>query len=247
MPDVQDQDCGGVEVTLKIRYVRWSIQFGSFYIIVPMLLPVVYCPYRLPWVVCDVCSVYWCPAKYMRVGVAYFMAGLTVVSGRAFCGWVCPYGSLQDLFNKIGRKASGSGDVQVKDASYVKYIFLAATILAYSHVKGWVNVPLLDALTPTVQSWMPVTLASFLLASVYSKRFWCRLICPLGAAMSFTSKIAPLTLRLDPKKCVECSACKKECVVVDDEKKVDTSSSDCTVCGECMQACPKNAIKPGLL
>lgn len=245
MPDLQGEDGGGVEV--KLRYVRWSIQFGSFYVVVPLLLPVFYCPQKLPWILCDVCAVYWCPSKYMRASIAYLMAGLTVVGGRIFCGWVCPYGSLQDLFSKLGRKASGVGDVAVEDAAYTKYIVLAAILAVYFHMIGWINIPIIYLISPSIPSWAPLLLGLFLLTAVFSARTWCRFICPLGALMSAGNKISPLTVKLDGKKCTKCSACKKACIRVNKEKTVNPKSTDCITCYECTQQCPKNALKTSLL
>lgn len=231
---------------LNLRYVRWSIQLGFFSVTLPLLFPVFYCPYRIPWILCDACPLYWCPAKFLRGKIVYLMVGLTVASGRVFCGWACPYGSMQDFFSGLGRMSSGSADVLVRDYRLVKYFFLAITIVLASQMRGWLDVPPLEGILPQVPIWVPLTLGVFLFVSVYSRRFWCRFICPLGAAMSAFNSISPLAVKLDRDKCSNCGECKKECVMVSGEKAVEPKSTDCIVCGECIQKCPKEAVKYGI-
>jgi ferredoxin-type protein NapH len=231
---------------IKVKYVRWVFQFGSFYFTFPLFLPIFYCPYRLPWVACGSCSVFWCPAKYMRNQIAYLIVGLTVLSGRVFCGWVCPYGSLQDLFNKASRKLSGSGDLPVKDNAGIKYIILVLTLIAVAHILGFLHIPILDDIIPSAPKWIPLLLGFFLLLSVFVSRLFCRFLCPIGAATSILNKASLFSVKLDEEKCIKCAQCKRPCIMVSDEKKVNTTSSDCIVCGECVSKCPKNALKYGL-
>jgi polyferredoxin len=231
---------------LKLRYVRWGVQFGAFYLTFPLLLPVFYCPYAVPWIMCSVCPLYWCPLKFMREKAVAFIVSLTVVSGRGFCGWVCPYGSLQDLFNKVSRRLSGSGDFPLKNKLNLKYASLAATLLVIAHLKGWIHLPLVDYFLPTTPAWVPLTLAIFLLAASFTSRLWCRILCSLGAAMSPFNRASLLSLKLNDSKCVDCSRCRENCVAASDGKHVDTSSADCIVCGECVVDCPKDAFNYGL-
>lgn len=231
---------------LRIRYVRWGVQFGAFYLTFPLLLPVFYCPYAVPWIMCSVCPLYWCPLKFMRDKAVAFIAGLTVVSGRGFCGWVCPYGSLQDAFNKVSRRLSGSGDFPERNKPNLKYAALAVTLLLVAHLKGWVHIRLLDYFLPATPAWVPLTLAFFLVAASFTSRLWCRLLCPLGAALSPFNKASLLSLKLDGSKCVDCSRCRSDCVAASAGKRVDSSSADCMVCGECIQDCPTDALSAGV-
>ena len=229
------RECGiEMGLSLRLKYIRWSVQFGSFYVTFPLLLPVFYCPYRLPWIMCTVCAVYWCPLKYMRDQITYFISGLTLTTGRGFCGWFCPYGSLQDLFNKFGRKFSGTGDLVVKDYPRLRYVTLGLTLVVILHMLGWINIPLLDVIIPGVPRWIPYVLGFFLLASVFVARLWCRFICPLGGAMSLFNKVSLLSLTLRHEKSGMQSLFKNPCIYASDEKKYRAGTADCIVCGECI-------------
>jgi len=234
-----------VDVKIKLRYVRWSVQFGSFYLLFPMLLPVFHCPNRLPWVLCDTCPVFWCPSKQLRGKIVPLIIGLTLATGRGFCGWVCPYGSLQDLFNRISRNFSGVGDYLIRDNPRIKYAAAGLAVIMVAHLFGWINLPLVDAIIPSVPAWVPYVLGGFLFASVFVSRLWCRFLCPLGAATSLFNRISLIKLKLSKKKCARCSQCKKSCIMVSGQKRVDPQSTDCMVCGECLGECPKGAISAG--
>lgn len=219
-----------------LSLVRRVFQAGFFYWGFSMLLPAFYCPYRIPWIACNGCSYYWCPAKQLRNSFIYLIAGSAVVSGRLFCGWICPFGTIQDIVNIISRAYSRSRDFLVRDRPYTKYVVLAVVLAISLQVSGILNFSL--SRFPYTFSYMPIVLGLALLASAFVSRLWCRFLCPLGAVISPLNKISPIALKIN-EDCVDCSLCKKPCVMVNDDKRVNPDSTDCTRCIECISACPK--------
>lgn len=75
-------------------------------------------------------------------------------------------------------------------------------------------------------------------------RFFCNVLCPLGAIYSIVSRIGYLRMEVN-SECKDCSACSKNCSY-DGSPFKDYKKSDCTVCFNCVVNCPENSIQPSL-
>lgn len=72
-------------------------------------------------------------------------------------------------------------------------------------------------------------------------RFFCRVLCPLGAIYGLLNKISIYRLEVDAHKCVNCGKCKRICKMeVDPVKTPD--SAECIRCGACADTCPEGAL-----
>ena len=75
-------------------------------------------------------------------------------------------------------------------------------------------------------------------------RFFCKVMCPLGAIYGLLNKISIYHLEVNKDQCVNCGKCAKICKMdVDPVKTPD--SAECIRCGECAAACPAKAIYIG--
>jgi len=162
--------------------------------------------------------------------------------GRLFCGYVCPFGALQELLNvKRLRRAI--------PARWMRFLrFVPYAILFYLVVRVFVTGALTwDGTTPFKAFFTfggtPLTLAIsgfFVLLSVVVFRPFCRLFCPLGAWLSLVSRVSPLRVRVNAD-CVGCGKCDDACSFCAMEGgRVD--AADCLLCGECIRACPVGAL-----
>jgi len=174
--------------------------------------------------------------------------------GRAFCGFICPFGTLQEIFNKLGKKI-GIKKYELpksihKYLIYVKYAVLVLILYltwtageliirsydpwaAFMHIGGGMEAVL-------ESPWSFVILASILLAAIFIDRFFCKYLCPLGAFMALFNKISIFKIKRKPS-CISCGICSKTCPMNIDVKDEGTiNSTECIMCTECISACPVN-------
>jgi polyferredoxin len=195
--------------------------------------------------------------------VPFIAVGLLVAVGAIFgtliCGWVCPFGFLQDLAAKVPTPKFDPP----RWMSHLRYVMLIVTVLAVPYFFGeghWLFVcrvcPAggLEAGVPGMiaqaRAGQPVVwpnavkvtiIASFLVAIFFMKRPWCRVLCPLGAIFSLFNRISLVFLRVDPNTCTDCKRCHKLCDLgIQPEKS--PNDSRCIRCLECT-ACGPGALK----
>ncbi len=198
--------------------------------------------------------------------VVGFLLAFGVLLGRAVCGWLCPFGLLQEFIHKIP-----SPKLKLKKGLlYIKYLVLIVFVILLPIVAtnymgmgkpafcqficpaGTLEggIPLLSThseLRQTIGSLFSLKMLILIITiigSIIVYRFFCRVICPLGAIYGLMNKISIYRLEVDPHQCVNCGKCKKVCKMeVDPVQKPD--SAECIRCGACAEICPKKAITLG--
>jgi hypothetical protein len=132
----------------------------------------------------------------------YLLAGFVIVTGvllgQAYCGYVCPFGALQELLSRLGRRlglrryASRGLDTGLRQ---LKFVLLAAVLLAV-WVTGdprWAGFnPMQHLFGGHLTGAMLVITAASLAGAVVYYRFWCRYLCPFGALVALFNKVALL-------------------------------------------------------
>jgi polyferredoxin len=85
-------------------------------------------------------------------------------------------------------------------------------------------------------------LAAVFLANLATRRFWCRYLCPLGALLGLASKVGILRRQVN-ERCTHCGLCAKACPTgtIDPAREFASDPAECTVCLECVAACPVHA------
>ena len=187
--------------------------------------------------------------------------------GRLVCGWLCPFGLVQDLLHKIPlgkklRRLPGERGLRM-----LKYGVLAGFVIVlpltvldivgqgqpwfckYICPSGtlFAGIPLIASNPPLraalgfLFTWKAAILVVLLLLSVLIWRPFCRYLCPLGAIYGCFNPIALYRFRIDEDKCTHCGACQRACRL---DIAVDRTpnSAECVRCGDCRRACPHGAI-----
>lgn len=200
-----------------------------------------------------------------------FMSLFGVIFGRFICGWLCPFGFIQDLLYKIPSKKIKVPKKVNNVLKYLKYIILILFVIIFpmflvnefgisppyfceficpaGTLEGGIplvlsNKSLRDAVG-YLFAWKMFILISIILLSVFIYRPFCRYVCPLGAFYSLFNKISFYKYEIDKTKCTSCSACQSKCKM-DIKVYEDPNSLECIRCGECAKICPSKCIKKGI-
>jgi polyferredoxin len=186
-----------------------------------------------------------------------------VLLGRAICAFLCPFGLIQELLNKIPslklRKNKATRWLSlgkyvillifvvylplhflvingVSTPAFCKYICPMGTLQA--------GIPLvlanesLQAIIGTLFRWRLFWLGCILVASIFVFRPFCRFLCPLGAIYSLFNKIALFGIKVNTHRCTGCRACVNYCKM--DAYKIN--DRECIRCGDCQSVCRHDAI-----
>lgn len=161
----------------------------------------------------------------------------SLVLGRAFCGFACPPGALQELAYLVPVKKI---KVPSRTTVIVRWAVFAAMLVAA--VLLGINMMKLTGLEDLFKLALAPALFVFLLilaASTVVYRPFCRLICPFGALSSLFSGKSLLGVRRN-NDCIECGRCEKACP---SQALAARAGSECYLCGRCMRACHKDALR----
>jgi polyferredoxin len=186
--------------------------------------------------------------------------GVSLVAGRAFCGWMCPLGAVQEWLAGLARRMGGekkhiSGKLSNarfplrlppwadRPLRYLKYLILILVL--------WTSV---TAIFPPLHPFCPAravfsfklttgllwsVLITFIVTSLLVERIWCKYLCPLGAALAIFNKISPVRLRADFKACNRCGRCDIECSMGIKDVPDNLSDTECIRCLECLETCAR--------
>lgn len=196
-----------------------------------------------------------------------FLMLVSSIFGRFVCGWLCPFGLVQDLLNKIPlfrKKKNLPGDRILRWMKYIVFIvFVILLPLIVLDIIGqgspWfcklicpsgtlmAGIPLvsvnsgLQSAIGMLFAWKICLLALIILLSIKYYRPFCKYLCPLGAVYGLFNPIAFYRLTVDTKTCTECRICQKACKM-DIPVYKTPNSPECIRCGDCQAKCPHGCI-----
>lgn len=187
------------------------------------------------------------------------LLAITLLGGAFYCGWLCPFGLVQDLVSGVGRRL-GVRKRKVTPALhnaliYGRYILaVAAALWVADIVFTFLGVEPYGSMLGILAGHMPSTaalavLAFFTIVSIFYERAFCRYLCPEGAKFGAISLARMVTVRRNPHTCVKCGKCDRACPMQINVSKVENlRSPQCINCMECVATCPiKGALSYGVM
>ena len=198
----------------------------------------------------------------------YYVGGILllycILFGRMVCGWLCPFGLIQELIYKMKTPKLKKSPV-TRILSYFKYVILVVFVLIIPIAYALRDIPLpafckyicpagtmegglgllsnkfnesYFAMLGPLFTWKFLLMVSIVVGCVFIFRLFCRFICPLGALYGLFNKISIFGIKVENDKCTHCGLCAAHC-------KLDihqVGDQECVSCGECMDVCPTQAI-----
>ena len=188
-----------------------------------------------------------------------------LILGRTICGWLCPFGLIQELLHKIPTPKIKKSRV-TRALSWLKYVLLVVFVVLMPLAYALKDVPLpafckyicpagtlegalallahpdnssLFSMLGALFSWKLMLMIAILIACVFAYRAFCRFLCPLGAIYGLFAKAAFIGVTIDEPKCIGCDRCVRQCPM--DVRRV--GDYECIHCGQCAACCPTDAIR----
>ena len=246
-----------------IKGLRWTIQLVSFLLLVIVFIGT-FCYFKTGSVS------FACPTGTLQniassgtivlVGASSALALLimTILAGRLFCGWICPFGFVLDLVDKITPKKLGWPSFL--KSRMTKYGVLAGAV-GGSYALGFQAFCTICPIGTLCRSYgvqsffksaelaIVPALASLEIAQ---RRSWCRYFCPVGALLGLTATLRLIKIVIGAKRCKKfsCIQCAEVCpvdIIEADQLREGISPkipmTECIMCMRCIDRCPYDAAK----
>ncbi|MFA5981390.1 MAG: 4Fe-4S binding protein [Pseudomonas sp.] len=175
-----------------------------------------------------------------------FTAASILLWGRGvFCGWLCPFGALQELLNEAARRLK-IRQFELPFAVHerlwaIKYLILLvlfglslesmATAERFAEVE-----PFKTAITLKFdrQWWFVLYAVALLVINLFTRKVYCRYLCPLGAALAIPSKFRLFDWLKRRQECGSpCQLCAKECEIQAIHPDGHINANECHYCLDC--------------
>ena len=208
------------------------------------------CPFLVPYVSCQNCPVITCHGRIVTMFWGYWL--LLPVSallfGRAFCGWGCPGGLLNQMIGRMAPFKLRVRNTFTRFAPFGKYLGLAVALSCYYILaQPRVDVPIrigefFQSVALTFEhanmEWLVRTffVLGFLGLGLIVASAWCRFACPGGGLLELVRHLA-LFRFYKTSKCNDCNQCLDVC-----HMGTRPDEANCTNCGDCREVCPSDAI-----
>lgn len=220
-----------------------------------------------------------CPIGAMQAVVgnwnfqfAFYVSGFLVfvgaLVGRFACGWLCPFGLVQELLHKIPfikKIGAFRGDKLLRKLKYVillVFVILLPMVLVdvlgqgapyfckficpAGTLEGGIPLVLWNESMQGALGWLYVWKNALLVATIFLSiliyRPFCKYICPLGAIYSVFNPIAVFRYQVEKETCIGCGACAKACKMQVNPVE-SPNHPECIRCGACKKSCPVDAIR----
>lgn len=187
------------------------------------------------------------------ITLMWLILALTLLFGPVFCGWICPFGTVEEFVGKIGRKIFKKRYNNFipfkldKLLKYLRYVVLLLVViltatsgkLLFSNVDPYFA--LFNIWSSEVTRLSLLVLGLILIGSLFVERPWCKYLCPFGALLGIFNFFRIVKLKRNEKTCINCKVCDRVCPMNIDISTskviIDHACISCLLCTDEM-ACP---------
>lgn len=186
-----------IVIAMGIAFYIWAPRFlwlRRFYLLLSVIVFGVLCNYvfSLFHLACLMRFDFFSSGLLSQIFLCVSLLVLAVCLGQVWCGWMCPFGALQELLGKtrLNRTISAALDKKLR---YSKYVLLAVFVIVVS--LGGISMCRYDPLSVFFSGGLKFSVDKILAVlvlffSVFFLRFWCRYFCICGAFWALFNKIA---------------------------------------------------------
>ncbi|CZE46605.1 NapH/MauN family ferredoxin-type protein [Campylobacter geochelonis] len=217
-----------------------------------------------PFIVLEVLGAFGKVELNLIIGAVSILFFYLIFGGRAFCGWICPYGLISEIGEKINAKLIAKNIIKKRKFTRISRYVFWVLFLASSYFSGYLVFEVINVVGILSRFiiygfslailWL---VAVFLVELFFARRVWCACFCPVGTTYSLlVSKPSFTKIQWDKDRCDHCGVCVDVCFVGDileltkknsaiskEQKKFRISGIDCTLCGRCVDVCHHDALK----
>lgn len=181
--------------------------------------------------------------------------GMTLLMRRAFCGYVCPIGTISEWLHAAARRLR-LPEVRVplwldRRLAWLKYGLLAV-ILWFTWQTGELIFrgfdpcyALISRHGEDITVWTYVAAGAVVVGSLFLLLPFCRWLCPLAAVLNPFSRFAVARVRRDAASCRVCGVCGTRCpVAIPVDQVTQVTHARCIACLQCVESCPDRRTRP---
>lgn len=200
----------------------------------------------------------------MVIGTVSIILVYLLIGGRTYCSWVCPYGILSEIGEKLHNTLVKKKIIQERQFDNRVRHFFWAIFLILSFTSGYLVFELINIVGilsrfiaygwSVALSWVA---AVFIIEVFFARRAWCKYLCPIGTTYGYLGTISAVRVEWNDN-CDHCMVCHDVCfenqVLELTKSKYDkqreelgikkeiVAGGDCTLCGRCIDVCHADAL-----
>lgn len=176
-----------------------------------------------------------------------------VLLGRVFCSWVCPVNTLQVWSDALLRRSGSQDRVKVParliGAVLVVHLVLVAALriplFSIGSPPGLVGRELANVLLFGAPGLGGVVVGAVLVLNLFTRRLFCRGLCPLGGLLAFLGRGRVLGIRHEGVTGVACRRCDRACPLGLEPSRGGGAAARCWNCGRCADVCLTGGLSLG--
>lgn len=181
------------------------------------------------------------------IAILSVIAVFSIIGNKLFCGWACPIGAVQELFNQIHLPKRFKIMLPFRATNPIRImIFLSFITLVFTTgigIYGYFNP--FHFLHWRFELYAIMVLLIVLTASLFIFRPFCYLVCPIGLFTWILEQFSLVRVKVDKHNCKSCNLCikKSHCPAVKSILEGEKTHPDCFACGRCIGICPEKALR----